>query len=135
MDRRAFLTAGLVAAAATSAQAAEEAESDGPGAYDLTVVGLPVVVNERIINYIYVRLRLHVAVGTEPMSLRDKDPHIRDSLVRMGHRRPFTIDSDRNRLNGAAMAGHVMATAIRVCGRGVVTRVEVIGQQPQRLVR
>jgi hypothetical protein len=28
-----------------------------------------------------------------------------------------------------------MATAIRVYGRGVVTRVEVIEQQPQRLVR
>ncbi|WP_282009343.1 hypothetical protein [Brevundimonas aveniformis] len=136
MDRRAFLTVGLVAATASAApaKAAEEAESSGPGSYDLTVVGLPVVVDDRIRNYIYVRLKLYVAAGTEPMSLREKDPHIRDSLVRMAHRRPFTVAGEMNRLNAAAMAGHVMATAIRVCGRGVITRVEVTEQQPQRLV-
>ena len=135
MDRRAFLTAGLVAATATHAKASEEPESDGPGSYDLTVVGLPVVVDDRIRNYIYVRLKLYVAAGTEPMSLRDEDPHIRDSLVRMAHRRPFTLPGELNRLNAGAMAGHVMATAARVCGRGIVTRVEVIGQQPQRNAR
>ena len=136
MDRRAFLTVGLVAATASAApaKASEEAEPSGPGSYDLTVVGLPVVVDDRIRNYIYVRLKLHVAAGTEPMSLREKDPHIRDSLVRMAHRRPFTVAGEMNRLNAAAMAGHVMATAIRVCGRGVITRVEVTEQQPQRLV-
>lgn len=136
MDRRAFLTVGLVAATASAApaKASEEAEPSGPGSYDLTVVGLPVVVDDRIRNYIYVRLKLYVAAGTEPMSLREKDPHIRDSLVRMAHRRPFTVAGEMNRLNAAAMAGHVMATAIRVCGRGVITRVEVTEQQPQRLV-
>ena len=134
MDRRAFLASGLIVAAASGARASEAEESDGPGAYDLTVVGLPVITEDRVRNYIYVRLRLHVSVGTEPMSLREKDPHIRDSLVRMAHRRPFTVSGNLNRLNAGAMAGHVMATAIRVCGRGVVSRVEVIGQEPQRLV-
>ncbi|HRH19179.1 MAG TPA: hypothetical protein PLE81_00915 [Brevundimonas sp.] len=138
MDRRALLTAGLVAttaALASPAGASEPAEASGPESYDLTVVGLPVVSDERVRNYIYVRLRLHVAPGTDAISLRDKDPHVRDSLVRMAHRRPFSVPGEMNRLNGAAMAGHVMATAIRVYGRGVVTRVEVIEQQPQRLVR
>jgi len=135
MDRRTLLTAGLAAATATHAKASEEPGSDGPGAYELTVVGLPVVAGDRVRNYIYVRLKLHLAAGVEPMSLRDKDPHIRDSLVRMAHRRPFTVEGDPNRLNAAAMAGHVMATAMRVCGSGVVARVEVISQQPQRLVR
>jgi len=138
MDRRALLTAGLVAtsaALASPSQASEPAESGGPESYDLTVVGLPVVTDDRVRNYIYVRLRLHVAAGTEAISLRNKDPHVRDSLVRMAHRHPFTVPGQMNRLNGAAMAGHVMATAIRVYGRGVVTRVEVIEQQPQRLVR
>lgn len=133
MDRRALLAAGLMASAATTARA-DEAE-DAPATYDLTVVGLPVVMDERVRNYVYVRLRLHLAPGHDPISLRDKDPHLRDSLVRMAHRRPFTVEGDPNRLNGAAMAGHVMATAIRVCGRGVVRRVEVTSQEPQRRVR
>ena len=133
MDRRALLTAGALAAVATGARASEE-EPSGPGYYDLTFVGLPVVDGDRIRNYIFVRMRLYVAAGHDPMSLRAKDPHIRDSLVRMAHRQPFTVAGERNQLNAAAMAGHVMATCIRVYGRGVVDRVEVVGQRPQRRV-
>ena len=133
MDRRAFLAAGALAAAATSARAEEEA--GGPTTYDLTAVGLPVVIDDRIRNYVFVRLRLHLAEGQDPISLREKDPHLRDSLVRMAHRRPFTIPGEANRLSPGPMAGHVMAAAVRVCGRGVVLRVEVLTQQAQRQVR
>lgn len=134
MDRRAFLAAGaLVATAATSARAEEAA--DGPANYDMTAVGLPVVIDDRVRNYVFVRLRLHLAEGQDPMDLRDKDPHLRDSLVRMAHRQPFTLPGEANRLSPGPIAGHVMAAAIRVCGRGVVTRVEVLSQQPQRQVR
>jgi hypothetical protein len=48
---------------------------------------------------------------------------------------PFTLPGEANRLSPGPIAGHVMATAVRVCGRGVVTRVEVVSQQPQRQVR
>jgi hypothetical protein len=134
MDRRAFLAAGALAAAATSARAAEE-PADGPPTYDLVPVGLPVVIDDRIRNYVFVRLRLHLAAGEDPMVVREKDPHLRDSLVRMAHRQPFTLPGEANRLSPGPIAGHVMATAVRVCGRGVVTRVEVVSQQPQRQVR
>lgn len=133
MDRRAFLAAGALVAAASSARAEEAAEA--PAHYDMTPVGLPVVLDDRVRNYVFVRLRLHLAQGHDPMSLREKDPHLRDSLVRMAHRHPFTLPGEANRLSPGPIAGHVMATAIRVCGRGVVTRVEVLSQQPQRQVR
>lgn len=138
MDRRAFLSAGLIATAATAvtpAQASEPEANEGPAAYDLTVVGLPVVADNRICNYVYVRLRLVVAPGVDAISLRNKDAHVRDSLVRMAHRRPFSVPGELNRLNPGAMTGHAMAAAMRIYGRGVVTRVEMIEQQPQRLVR
>lgn len=133
MDRRAFLAAGALAATATGVRAEEEA--GGPETYDMTAVGLPVVIDDRIRNYVFVRLRLHLAEGQDPLSVREKDPHLRDSLVRMAHRQPFTLPGEANRLSPGPMAGHVMATAVRVCGRGVVTRVEVLSQQPQRQVR
>lgn len=133
MDRRAFLAAGALVAAASSARSEEAA--DTPANYDLTPVGLPVVIDDRVRNYVFVRLRLHLAEGHDPMSLRSKDPHLRDSLVRMAHRRSLAIPGEANRLSPGPIAGHVMATAIRVCGRGVVTRVEVLSQQPQRQVR
>lgn len=133
MDRRTLLAAGLLAATASTA-AAEEAADTGPETYDLTVVGLPVIIDERIRNYVFVRLRLHLAAGHDPAEVREKDPHLRDSLVRMAHRQSLALPGEANRLSPGPIAGHVMAAAIRVCGRGVVTRVEVISQDPQRRV-
>ena len=135
MDRRAFLAAGAVATAAAATSASAEEAAEAPPSYDLSAVGLPVVIDDRIRNYVFVRLKLHLEAGQDPTAIREKDPHIRDSLVRMGHRSPFTVPGEANRLNGAAIAGHAMAACIRVYGRGVVARVEVLSQQPQRSVR
>lgn len=133
MDRRAFLAAGAVAATASKVRA-EEAPEALPN-HELSPVGLPVVIDDRIRNYVFVRLTLHLSEGQDATAIREKDAHIRDSLVRMAHRRPFTLPGEANRLNAGAMAGHAMAACIRVYGRGVVSRVEVTSQQPQRTVR
>lgn len=133
MDRRAFLAAATLAAASSTAARAEDAPEEAP-TYELAVVGLPVVIDDRIRNYIFVRLLLHLADGQDPTAIREMEPHIRDSVVRMGHRRPFSIPGEANRLNAGAIAGHAMAACNRVYGRGVVRRVEVTEQQPQRRV-
>lgn len=112
-------------------KAAEEPRPT-PSTFDMTTVGLPVITEGRVRNYVFVRFRLHLNDGHDPMSIRDKDPHLRDSIVRAAHRRPFTVEDDWTRLDGGPMAGWVMASAATICGRGVVRRVEILSQSPQR---
>ena len=125
MRRRDLITVSLTA----------EEERPTPLTFDMTTVGLPVISDDRVRNYIFVRFRLHLANGNDPLVVREKDPHLRDSIVRAAHRRPFTIEDNWNRLDGGPMAGWVMAAAATICGRGVVERVSILSQDPQRRVQ
>ncbi len=132
MRRRDLLTASLAASAVATTARAEEEERATPLTFDMTTIGLPVITEGRIRNYVFVRFRLHLSQGQDPLVVREKDPHLRDSVVRAAHRNPFTLEDDWTRLDGGPLAGWVMAAAATICGRGVVERVQILSQDPQR---
>ena len=131
MDRRALITAGLAAGIASSASASEKA---APAAAVLNIagVGLPVIADGRVRNYVFVSLRLHLGGGKTPEQMRPKEPFLRDALVRAAHASPFTVANDWSSLNSAALAASLMRSATTVAGRGAVTRVEIVSQSPRR---
>lgn len=137
MDRRSLLFAGTLVAGAVAAGSGHAAAptSEGPPAdasLNMMGVGLPVIVNGRIRNYVFVTLKLILGAGQNPQSLRPKEPHIRDALVRAAHRAPFTVEGDWTTLNVAMMSAAVVAAADVVAGQGSVTRVEVVSQAARR---
>src|SRR3712207_6320443 len=96
---RALILAAMVASAPAAAlaagtKAAPEADS-GPHV-DLAAVGVPIIVNGRIQNYVFVQARLNVARGQDAIALRAKEPWYRDALVRAAHRTPFVNPLDLN---------------------------------------
>lgn len=101
---------------------------------DITPVGLPIVVEGRVVNYVFVSVRLWARAGTDVTELRTKEPEFRDALVRAGHRRPFVVAGDANRVDEAAVIRAISADAARIAGRPVFQRVEVTAQTPQRRV-
>ena len=113
--------------------AASEPSGPAPApTLNLAALGLPVIAEGRIRNYVFVNVRLHLAGGADPARVRPKEPYFRDALVRAAHRTPFTLADDWTRLDAAAIARSVMAAAPALVGRGVVRRVEIVSQTPQR---
>lgn len=133
MDRR-VLIAGSLAAAATPAVAAGPTASSGGGAAVLNIagLGLPIITEGRVRNYVFVSLRLHLGGGRTPEQMRAKEPFFRDALIRAGHRTPFVTAGDWTQLNAAALSASLMRVAPAISGRGSVTRVEVVSQSPRR---
>lgn len=136
MRRRDLIAAaGTVAAASAVASAAH---AGGPTAapagavLNIAGVGLPVIVDGRLRNYVFVSVRLHLGAGKTPEFMRTKEPFIRDALVKVAHRTPFSIADDWTRLNESALAASLQAAAAAIAGRGSVTRVEVTSQAPRR---
>lgn len=135
MRRRTLIAASAVCAAnsvAGTALAAGPTGDGAPPAMSIAGVGLPVIVDGRLRNYVFVTLRLHLGAGQTPQSLRAREPWFRDALVRAGHRTPFVVADDWTRLDERALSGALMAACARIAGRGAVTRVEVVGQSPRR---
>ena len=140
MDRRQLITAagaaGLASAATTALAAPDTDEAPEVGT-DIDVAGvvLPVLIDGRARNYIFVAIKLRLALGKPAEPVRIKEAYYRDALVRAAHRVSLAVPQDWNRLSEAGIKGAVMAIAAVVSGPGVVQSCEVISQMPRRRIR
>jgi hypothetical protein len=135
MLRRDLIAAGPAVALGLSASVALASESEAPkGALsaNLNGVGLPVIVDGRLRNYVFVTVKVTLGSGATIEKIRAKDPHFRDALVRASHRSPFTVPGNWTRLNENAINAAVMAIAEVVCGHGSVVKSEVLMQVARR---
>jgi hypothetical protein len=136
MRRRDLIAASTVlpvVAAATPAAASDRAPAAG-GVLNISGVGLPIIVGGRIRNYVFVSVRLHLGGSTTPESMRPREAYLRDALVRAGHRTPFVVADDWNRIDANALSASLVRSAATIAGRGSVARVEVLSQAPRRRV-
>jgi hypothetical protein len=136
MRRRAFILALPLAAVAQGAlvQAALAQTKPAAGQFvDLAPVGLPVVANGRLLNYVFVYARIDLTPSADLARWRDKEPYFRDALVRLGYRTPFTLPGDYTRLDEARLKAALFQAAVAITGPGVVARVELLpGGGPMR---
>lgn len=140
MNRRQLITAasaaGLAATASSAIAAPDTDEAPEAGtAIDIAGVVLPVIIEGKAKNYVFVAVKLHLAPGKPAEPVRIKEAYYRDALVRAAHRVSLAVPQDWNRLNEAGIKGAVMGIAGVVSGPGVVQSVEVISQMPRRRVR
>ncbi|HEY1072407.1 hypothetical protein [Brevundimonas sp.] len=135
MQRRALIQAGAVLTAAAmtgSAHASEKAAPPAAAFVNMTGVGLPVIVDGRVRNYVFIVLKLHLGPGHAVEAVRAKEVYLRDALVRAGHRTPFTLADSWTALDTAALSASVIRSASTLIARGAVARVEVVSQTPRR---
>ncbi|MDB5456524.1 MAG: hypothetical protein JWP92_2109 [Caulobacter sp.] len=131
--RRAVLALLALAASPTLAFANE---AKGEGAVDpifkLEAMGLPVIVDKRLINYVFVVINLTLAPNVSPTIMDDKEPLLRDAVVRMAHRAPFTRPDSYDTLDEARLKAVVLREATTLVGPGKVVGVTLLKQTPKR---
>ena len=118
--------------AASPAQAGEDKKKEVPHSVDLSPVGLPIVWEGRLINYVFVTLKLPVAARFDAAKLREKEPYFRDALVRAAHRTPFVKPWDFTHIDRAALTAVMMRESARIAGPGTVTSIDIVSEEPQR---
>ncbi|MBB3871139.1 MAG: hypothetical protein KYX67_02095 [Brevundimonas sp.] len=134
MDRRTLITSGTVALAGVAATSAQASSSKTPAeapALSIPGVGLPVIADGRLRNYVFVSLKLHLGGGKTVEQMRPKEAFFRDALVKAAHRTPFTVAGDWTRLDENRMSAALVAAANAISGRGSVARAEIIAQNPR----
>lgn len=136
MLRRTLLAAAF-ALCAPPALAADKPEGKGDvGQYvDLQPVGLPIVVNRQLVNYVFVYVRINLTSGANVARLREKEPFFRDALVRAGHRTPFTLASDLGAVDVPKLTAALTREAAAIAGPGQIRSVVVTQQAPRRRAR
>lgn len=140
MSKRALIAPilGLAAAvlAGAGAHAADKKDGGDVGQYvDLQPVGLPIVVNRQLVNYVFVYVRINLTSGANVSRLREKEPFFRDALVRAGHRTPFTVPSNLGAVDVAKLTAALGRDAAAIAGPGQIRSVVVTSQAPRRRAR
>jgi hypothetical protein len=135
---RRTLLAALLAVPAATARAAEgkKDEKGDVGQYvDLQAVGLPIVVNRQLVNYVFVHVRINLTSGANVARLREKEPYFRDALVRVGHRTPFTLANDLGAVDVPKLTATLGREAAAIAGPGQIRSIVVTSQAPRRRAR
>ncbi len=133
MHRRSLLAALPVLVFARQASAAgkpvgKEANTQH---LDISPLALPVVLGSRVVNYIFVSVRLTLAPMANVQKIQAREPFFRDALVRAGHRTPFTGKKDFVTLDEARLKSVMLKEAVRLGGKDVVG-VVVMSQTAKR---
>ena len=130
---RPLLTAiALIAATTTAAQASGETKKDEGGQYvNISPVALPIVAGGRVVNYVFVQIRIDLTPSANAVKIREREPYFRDALVRAAHRTPFTLAGDYTKIDEARLKASVMRDAATLAGPGAVRGVVIVNQAPK----
>jgi hypothetical protein len=125
-----LLAALFVALLAAPALAAETQPAPNPTVL-MSPVALPIVVDGRLVNYVFVTMRLGLSAKADPQAMRAKEPFFRDALVRAGHRQPFVRDDNYTLLDDNRLKASILHDAPAIVGPGMVVSVQIIREQAQ----
>jgi len=125
-----------VAAPAAASDKKKEEPNKQVGQYvDLQPVALPIVVDGRLINYIFVSVRLNLTAAADTSRWRAREPYFRDALVRAAHQTPFTLAGDYEKIDAPRMTATLMRAASAMTGPNVIRSIVVTSQVSSRRVR
>ena len=113
-----------------------QAFANSGGQYiDLSPIALPIVLDHRLINYVFVQVRINLSPSADAPRLREKEPWFRDALVRAAHRTPFTKATDYTVIDEARMKAALMREAALITPARNLLSVTLISQTPKQRSR
>ena len=93
------------------------------------------MLDHRLINYVFVQVRINLSPSADAPRLREKEPWFRDALVRAAHRTPFTKATDYTVIDEARMKAALMREAALITPARNLLSVTLISQTPKQRSR
>jgi len=127
------LLAGLSNARATEhAKAAPHAagghgeSADVSRSMDAPYLAVPVIRDGRLVNYLFVSIRIQISPHVDLWRTRERAQFLRDALVRASHATALADPNDNNALNQALAIQVYRAAAIQTLGAQAVAGVTIV---------
>ena len=140
-SRRALLLAPLALLAATPVMASEPKKKgkDGEDAkidpvIKLQSMALPIIVDNRLINYVFVQMSITLKPDVPMTLFEGKEPLLRDALVREAHDKPFTRPDSYVAVDETRLKATILRETAALLGPGKVATVTVIKQTPRNFI-
>lgn len=139
LHRRAFLAVSLALAATPAwANSPKKKEGEGEAKADpvikLQSMALPIIVDGRLVNYVFVQLSLTLKPDVPVAVFEGKEPMLRDAIVREAHSKPFTRPDSYSAIDEARLKASILREVNRLIGPGKAALVTVVKQTPRNFI-
>jgi hypothetical protein len=128
-----FRVLALALAAALASPALAAAPPPPTPTVLMDPVAMPIVVDGKLVNYVFVTIRLRLSPNADPIKLRAMEPYFRDALVRAGHRTPFVRPDNYTTLDDVRLKAALLREAAAIAGPGMVASAQIIREQPKHV--
>jgi hypothetical protein len=128
------LALGLILPLAPGSPARAAPEAQAPQSLALEAVAIPIIVDGKLVNYVFCSIRLDLGPKADGAVLRAKEQYFRDDIVRAAHRTPFTRPDDYTRVDEAKIRAELLRYAAAAVGPGMVQQVVITKQTSQKLL-
>jgi hypothetical protein len=106
-------------------QALDDAGVAGPRVVDIPTLSLPAFVDEELVGYFFVNVRVVVNEGVDAWKVRDKAHIIRDAMIRTGHARSIADPERPTRIDVERARGILMEGLVRVVPVEQIEKLEI----------
>ncbi|UDF02412.1 hypothetical protein [Asticcacaulis sp. AND118] len=132
IQTRRILLSSLFCALAMPAFASEAKKEGGDPYVKLSPVAMPVIDNGRVVNYLFVTLRINLTPKADVNGLRLKEPYFRDSLIRAAHKQSFALPNKRDTLDEERFKKIMIPEFTKIAGAGNIASLEILAQNPKK---
>lgn len=133
VDKRAFLSGGLLCLAfGAGAVRADDSADAGAPAVRLATVGIPVMENGEVVNYLFLSVRINLTLTAPEGKFRDMEPYFRDAMVRLSHKTSFGMAGHSDQLDVPRFTNAMMVEWTKITGPHMIKSIDVLAQSPKR---
>ncbi|MDI7774409.1 hypothetical protein [Asticcacaulis sp. EMRT-3] len=130
LRRQFFVTLPLLALLPTLARADDKKDAAAPSV-QLATVAVPITQNNRLVNYIFISVRVDLTMMANEGKFRDMEPYFRDAIVRVTSKTSFGLPGHDDQLDTARFKAAMMPAFADITGPGMVKSIDVLSQTPK----
>lgn len=121
-----------LAAAPVHASGGGEKKDAADPSVKLASVGIPVFEGHRVVNYLFLSIKINLTPKADQQKLRDMEPYFRNALIRSAHKTSFAMADRSDKLDESRFKMVMKSEFTKVAGPGTIESVEVVSQSPKR---
>jgi hypothetical protein len=125
-----YLTAVAVTAPVSASAAKKQTASPDPH-IRLGNVAVPILSGGRVINYVFVAVKLNLTPKAVVIVMKEKEPFFRDRIVHVAHKVDFAEAGRTDRLDEAKFIKVMLGELTDIAGKGMIASLEVVMQNPK----
>jgi len=100
----------------------------------LAPVSVPVVVSGRVVNYLFLNIKVSLTPKANESKMRDMEPYFRDAIIRAAYKTSFAQASHIDKLDETRFKTVMLVEFSKITGPGGIKSIDILSQSSRKYV-